>query len=218
MFVAASLLYAFVASATLPPAPAITLCGKPQPPVLSASLTVTIEVFGADDTGTPPNPRFAGIDVQYGIDATTLDPDAQGEDGGLEPTLGSFELLRPDGHYVLPWDIPPDTKLVDEADAWEAWLGNDNDGIGSNALEFADIARDRVRVRWSGNTGDCAFLLEGELPIGEVRVSAPADADVMAALAAAFGSDAIARTNVKVDELEDQWTKTKRLVAIVTPK
>src|SRR6188472_1614620 len=83
--------------------PTITLCGKPQAQVLTASLEVMVEVFGADD-GTPANPvaRFDNVRVHYGIEVSTLDPDRSGEDGGLEPTLGLFEPLREDGRYFLP--------------------------------------------------------------------------------------------------------------------
>ena len=209
------------ASGALPPVPAITLCGKVEAPVLTAKLDVLVEVFGAEETGTPANPvaRFDNVRVHYGIEATTLEPDRQGEDGGLEPTLALFEPLRPDGRYYLPWEIPAGTKLVDEGrwDGWDAWLGNDNDGIVDNALEFVAVQRDRVKVRWTGHTGDCDFLLEGELAIGEVRVSAPGDADIADVLATVFG-DAMARANVASERRKDQWTKTPRLVAVVTPK
>lgn len=213
----------FLVLATMasPPVPTITVCGASQPPVLTAQLEVLVEVFGADDTGTPANPvaRFDGLRVHYGIEATTLDPDRQGEDGGLEPTLGLFEPLRPDGRYYLPWDIPAGTKLVDDErwGGWDAWLGNDNDAIVGNTLEFTAVRRDRLGVRWTGRTDDCEFVLEGDMRIGTVRVSAPGDTDIDAALATLFG-DAIARTNVSVDRREDQWTKALRANAIVVPK
>lgn len=210
-----------LATMATPPVPTITICGAAQPPVLTAQLEVLVEAFGADDTGTPANPvaRFDGVRVHYGVEATTLDPDRQGEDGGLEPSLGLFEPLRPDGRYYLPWDIPAGTKLVDggEWGGWDAWLGNDNDAIDDNALELVDVKRDRVRLRWTGRTSDCDFLLEGDVAIGEVRVSAPADADIGAVLATLFG-DAIARTRVDVERREDSWTKTTHLVALITPK
>ena len=223
MLASASLLFALAAvSAAPPPAPTITLCGKPQAQVLTASLAVMVEVFGADD-GTPANPvaRFDNVRVHYGIEASTLDPDRSGEDGGLEPTLGLFEPLGPDGRYFLPWQIPAGTKLVedDRWGGWDAWLGNDNDGIGENTLEFIAVSRDRVEVRWQGRIdGDCEFLLEGEMPIGDVRVSAPGDADIDAVLATVFGDIKALGARVTVERNVDKWTKTPRLAASITPK
>lgn len=220
--VALLLAVALDATAKPPPAPAITLCGQAQAPVLTARFGVLVEVLDPVEAGAPADAgtRFANVRVHFALDATTLDPDRQGEDGGLEPTLGGFEPLRPDGRYWLPWDVPPGTKLDDASldEGWDAWLGNDNAAIGDNALEFVGVARDRVEVKWTGRTGDCEFVLEGEVPIGEVRVSAPPRADVAAALARVFGGDAMARTNVATERLEDEWTKTARLVAIVTPR
>ena len=219
---AAWLLSALAAAPATFAVPSVTVCGERQAPVLDARIEVAVEVFGPDD-GAPANPvaRFPNVRVAYAIEATTLDVDRQGEDGGVEPSLELFEPLRPDGRYWLPWDIPNGTKLVedDRWGGWNAWLGNDNDGMGDNTLEFVDVTKRRVDVRWNGRIDtDCPFVLEGALRIGEVRVTAPGDADVAAVLATVFGDLETLGARVTIERSVDSWTKTPRITALVTPR